>query len=459
MQRRKIVIIGGGSNAWTPNIVKDILLTEALRESEFVLYDLNLPAADLTRDFLMALNAAHLHAKTKIISTTDRAKAFRGADYFIITISTGGLNAMAHDLAIPERYGIYHTVGDTSGPGGWARLLRNFEVFRKLALDINRYAPGAMVLNYTNPMTTLTDVLCRLCAGPVVGLCHGLFENLEFFKQVYKLKSENEIAIKYAGVNHFFWITQARTGKLDVLADLRRRMEKKSLTDILRGSLTDAMGFHSHHELATELFKTTGFMPYLGDRHTSEFVPGYITNRATMKKYRIIRTYIQERRRHFKTREKNLRNMLFRLKRGRAADIAWMRKKRSCYVQHSRETAADIIAAHSTGREFIDVGNLPNIGQVSNLPRGAVLETAMRVDRNGFTPLAFGPLPEPINGLMAPWPIVFGLTVDACFHRDKEMALQALRLDPVCAHLNTAQVREMGGRLMRAQAAFLPELN
>ena len=66
---------------------------------------------------------------------------------------------MAHDLAIPEKYGIFHTVGDTSGPGGWARLMRNFSVFKKLAEDINRHAPGAMVLNYSNPMTTLTQIL------------------------------------------------------------------------------------------------------------------------------------------------------------------------------------------------------------------------------------------------------------------------------------------------------------
>lgn len=457
MKRRKIVIVGGGSNAWTPNIVKDMLLTEALSESEFVLYDINRKTADLNRDFLVALNTEHLHARAAVISTTDRVKAFRGADYFIITISTGGLNAMAHDLAIPEKYGIYHTVGDTSGPGGWARLLRNFEVFRNLALDINRYAPGAMVLNYTNPMTTLTDVLCRLCEGPVVGLCHGLFENLAFLKKIYKLQSEAELAVNYAGVNHFFWITAAKVGNRDVLADLRRRIEKQSLTQVLRGSIADPMGFHSHYELATELFKTTGFMPYLGDRHTSEFLPGYITSRPNMKKYRIIRTYIHERRRGFHHREKRLQDMLRRLRRGSSKDSAWMKDEMKGYLERSRETAADIITAHSAGREFIDVGNLPNIGQVANLPLGAVLETAMRVDRNGFTPLTFGPLPEPINGLVAPWPVVFGMTVDACFRRDREMALQALRLDPVCAHLNPAQVRAMGERLMRAHTAFLTQ--
>ncbi|MDO9543488.1 MAG: hypothetical protein Q7J98_14375 [Kiritimatiellia bacterium] len=456
MKRKKIVMVGGGSNAWAPNIIKDMLLTESIKDSEFVLYDINKKASDLTRDFLTELNTRHLHAPATFISTNDRRKAFRKADYIIITISTGGLKTMAQDLSIPEKYGIYHTVGDTSGPGGWARLLRNFEVFRKMALDINHLAPGAMILNYTNPMTTLTTVLSRICEGPVVGLCHGLFSNLEFFKQVYKLRDENEIAVKYAGVNHFFWITAAKAGSRDVMADLRRRIKHTSITKIIRASISDPMGFHSNCELATELFRTTGFMPYLGDRHTCEFIPGYITSRPNMKKYRIVRTSIKERQDGFNQRERRLRVMVSRLGGKGASDRNWIEKHMNEYLERSRETAADIIAAHSSGQSFIDVGNLPNIGQISNLPLGVVVETAMRVDRNGFTPLTFGPLPEPIHGLVAPWPIVFGMTVDACFRRDKEMALQALRLDPVCSHLNTQQVREMGERLMHAHAAYLP---
>lgn len=455
MKRKKIVIVGGGSNAWAPNIVKDILLTESIKDSEFVLYDINKKASDLTRDFLTELNNRHLHAPATFVSTNDRLKAFRKADYFIITISTGGLKAMAYDLSIPEEYGIYHTVGDTSGPGGWARLLRNFEVFRKMAYDINRLAPGAMILNYSNPMTTLTAVLCRLCEGPVVGLCHGLFGCLRFFKDVYKLKDENELSVKYAGVNHFFWITEAKTGAVDIIADLRRRIRKQSITKIWHDN--HPMRVKWYCELATELFRTTGFIPYLGDRHTCEFLPGYITSRRNMKTYHLIRTSIRERRDKFNQRERLLRDMVARMGRERSGDRQWVEKNMDGYLKRSRETAADIIGAHSTGREFIDVGNLPNIGQVSNLPYGAVLETAMRVDRNGFTPLTFGALPEPIHGLVAPWPTVFGMTVEACFRKDKEMALQALRLDPVCSHLNTARVRAMGKRLMRAHKDYLPE--
>ncbi len=185
---------------------------------------------------------------------------------------------MAHDLAIPEEYGIFHTVGDTSGPGGWARMLRNFPVFAGLARDINRYAPGAMVLNYTNPMTTLTDVLARACTGPVVGLCHGLFENLEFLAAHYGLASEADVSVNYGGVNHFFWTEpdpRARAGTCS--ADLRAKVRRRGFTALIRESSPDPMGFSSNRELATALFDETGVMPYLGDRHTCEFFPCYIT--------------------------------------------------------------------------------------------------------------------------------------------------------------------------------------
>ena len=178
-----------------------------------------------------------------------------------------------------------------------------------------------------------------------------------------------------------------------------------------------------------------------------------------MKKYRLVRTSIRERIDGFKRRARNLRAAIGRMKSGRAEDMQWIEGLKKSALKRSRETAADIISAHLTGVPFIDVGNVPNIGQVSNLPMGAVLETAVRVDRNGFTPLAFGPLPEPVLGLVAPYPAVFTLAVEASYRGDMEMALQALRLDPVCARLNGAQVREMGLRLARANADWLPAFN
>ncbi len=442
--KRKIVIVGGGSYAWTPNLVKDMMLTPGIADSEFVLYDIDKPAAMLVQKYLMKLNR-ELKTPATFTATDNLPMAFKGAEYIIITISTGGFDAMAHDLSIPEEYGIFHTVGDTAGPGGWARLMRNFNVFKKLGEDINHYAPGAMVLNYSNPMTTLTQILCRVCTGPVVGHCHGLFENLEFFKRFYKLEAEDQISIRYAGLNHFFWMTEATTPKINIIADLERRLKKQSFTDMLRESSPDPMGFRSNRELATELFRLTGVMPYLGDRHTCEFFPQYITSRTNMKKYKLIRTTIKKRLEWFNARKKNLEKSI-------ATELP-----KGSFVR-SRETAADIISAHVESHSFIDVGNVPNIGQISNLPPGTVVETAVRVDRNGFSPIAFGPLPEPVLSFVEPFARGFNAGVEACFEGDRRKALTALRMDPLCSHLTADQVLEMGNRLLAAHKPFIKNL-
>ena len=438
--KKKIVFVGGGSYGWSPRIVKDMVLTEELSNSTFVLYDIDKSAADLVAKFLRKLNDTAKTGAT-FVPTDNRTEAFADADYFVITISTGGLDAMAHDLAIPEDYGIYHTVGDTSGPGGWARLIRNFEVFVELAKDFNSYAAGAPVLNYTNPMSTLTDVLARLCTAPVIGLCHGLFENLDYLARIYGIENEDKIAVKYAGLNHFFWTTEARIAESDILADLRERVASEGMTSILEKTFTGTDRELPVRDLSTALFNETGVMPYFGDRHTCEFFPCYITDKGAMEQYRLVRTSIEERREKLADRKASLESMV-------RAEIP------KDYFEKSRETAADIIAAHATGSTFIDVGNLPNIGQVSNLPAGVVLETATRIDANGFSPIAFGALPQPVLGYIEPYARVFTLLVDACFERNREKALQALRLDPVCSHLTGDRVREMGERLLTAHSGF-----
>jgi alpha-galactosidase len=444
MQCMKITLVGGGSFAWTPAIVKDMLMSPALRGAEFVLYDINRAASDLTKAYLDTA-AERMGIQASIVSTDRQAAALDHADYVIITISTGGLEAMRHDLAIPEKFGVYHTVGDTCGPGGWARTIRNFDTFMAMAQAFNRHCPKAMILNYTNPMITLTDVLARVCKGPVIGLCHGLFENLRFIRQFYKLKSEDEISVKYAGINHFFWTTQARARGVDVIADLKSRLKTKGFSELLREPHMDRLGFKSNREVATELFRQTGVMPYLGDRHTCEWFPRYITSRENMRKHKIERTPISDRVKWRRDAEKLLRN--------RIAGKGWPDK-----FERTRETAADIIEAHSQGKVFIDVGNLPNIGQISNLPVGAVVETAVRVDRNGFSPIAFGPLPEPVRAVVAPWCHVMTMLVDAIFARDRRQVMQALRLDPVCAGLNDQQVDAMGNQLLKAHQKFIARI-
>ncbi len=441
MKRTKITIVGGGSVNWTPHIVKDILLTPELQGTEIVLYDIDLAAAELTGGLLKRL-VKERTIDAKITVTDDQENALADSNYVIITISTGGLDAMAHDLSIPEKYNIFHTVGDTSGPGGWARTIRNYPVFSDLAQAMNRLCPEAVVLNYTNPMTTLTDVLCRRCTGPVIGLCHGLFENLRFLKKHFRLDSEKDLSVKYAGLNHFFWITDIRAAGRDLLEELRETLSERGFSDLIREQLKDDMGFASHRELATELFRLTNIMPYLGDRHTCEFLSAYITSTERLKKYKLVRTSIKERREKVEKKKKDVR------------DALQIKGPLEGYDERSRESAAGIIAAHRTGEAFMDVGNVPNIGQIAELPEGTIVETPVLTDRTGFTPMAQPPLPRVVVGLLEPYARVFTMTVDACETGNRELALQALRLDPVCSHLDTARVMDMGRELLSAHVQW-----
>lgn len=434
----KISIVGGGSPAWTKRLLKDIILVPALADATFVLFDPNLEAAELNAAFLRKL-AGTLKVSPQF-QVSDDPGSLEGSDYIIITISTGGFDAMEFDLTIPEQYGVFHTVGDTSGPGGWARLIRNFKAFVTLAGHIRRVAPKAVVLNYSNPMTTLTDILSRLLDNPVVGLCHGLFENIGLIKRYYHLPNEEGLSVNYGGLNHFFWCDKVTVRGVDVLKEFQE--SGKTLTQILQTIFVDDAGFKSTREVASELFNLTGVLPYVGDRHTCEFFPWYITDRGRMEAYRLVRTTVAERRElHQKAREQ-----LIGMVNGEIP---------KAYFERSRETAADIIEAHFLGKPFVDVGNVPNVGQIGNLPRGTIVETPVRVDGNGFSPVFFGDLPASVTPFVQPYAELFKLVVDACFEGDRTKALQALRMDPVCSNISTPDLLKMGRELIEAHREWV----
>ncbi|MHB0878886.1 MAG: family 4 glycosyl hydrolase [Anaerolineae bacterium] len=436
---QRIAIVGGGSSGWSPKLLSDLMLTPALAGSTFVLHDLNAANAARIQRFADKLKG-ELGVQATIENEPDPDRALAGAGFVIITVSTGGLAAMAHDLAIPEEYGIYHTVGDTVGPGGWARTMRNVPVFVALAERLNRVAPSAVVLNYTNPMAQLTKVLSLKCQGPVVGLCHGVFESFHAIQQLLGIEDEADLQAVYGGVNHFFWITSLSVRGQDGYALLRQRLDGRSLPEMAPEAHRAQVPWY----VADELFQLTGMLTYMADRHTSEFFPQYLTSKENIEKYHIKRTFIDDRLTGMRRQEQNVDAMT-------AGEIP------DAFKHRSRETAADIINAFVTGERFIDVGNTRNVGQIANLPMGAVVETPVMVDGTGFHPVTVGGLPEPARTWVERHTRVQDMVVDAALEGDLTKAMTALCLDPLVSHLNYPRVQEMGMRLLRAHAQLLPQ--
>jgi len=442
----KIAFVGGGSQTWAPRLIRDIVFKKemAKAELEIALLDTHAGRARAIKRLFDALLKKWKVEGVRMYATQEARRALTGADFVLIAISTGGLDAMQHDLAIPERYGIYHTVGDTVGPGGWARALRSIPVFHTYAQQIKKLAPNAYVLNYTNPMGALTKVLSdELGHTRVVGLCHGLFETYEMLRDVLGIKDEHDLKLSFGGLNHFFWVLDIAANGKDGYQLLRSKLRGRTLIQLFDRMSTDAHGWSSRGRLASELFEQYGYLSYIADRHICEFFGGYITSKAMMERFKLVRTSVAERAAHYSQAAQWIADM--------TAGRGEMGKT------PSRETAADIMAAITFDRGFTDVVNMVNVGQMPNLPLGAVVETMGYVDAGGARPLAVGPLPEQLRALCAPHAEVQLRTVTAGLSGDLEEALMALVADPVCACLTASDVKKMGRELLEANRRLLPQ--
>ena len=436
----KITMVGGGSYNWCPRLICDLIQTPELENSDVFLLDINLKAAQEIKaaaDRLCRDNDKNF----RFFATNNEEEAFKNTDFVIITISTGGLDMMKHDIEIPEKYGIYQTVGDSVGPGGWSRLLRNVPVFTDMAQKIEKLSPNAVILNYTNPMAGLTGAIEESCNLRHVGLCHGVFGTRAYMARVFDVEPE-DISLCYGGVNHFFWIFDFSVKGENGYKLLRERLGKDTLLKFDKAS-KDPAGFADlTHHLFSELYENYGYLTYSADRHTSEFFSGYLTDPAMLEKFKLLRTSMEDR---YKSIEKA---------RQFALDLASGKEK---LLPPSMETAIDIMKAFVTNKAFIDVVNLPNTGQIDNLPRSAVVETLGLVDASGFAPITAGAMPEHLRQVTEVHCHTQLMTLEAAMSGNEKLAFEALMLDPLCAKLAPSDIKTMGAELLRTTKEYLPQ--
>jgi len=450
----KIAIIGGGSYAWTFTIVRDLVVTAELEGSTIVLEDIDADALKITGP--LARKVVRKSGRDfKIETTTSESAALKGADYVILTISTGGFDTMEHDIGVPLKYGIYQSVGDTVGPGGISRALRNIPVVVDIGKRMERLCPGATMLNYTNPMSTLCRALTRETSVPTIGLCHELFGAMRWLTGLFGLTSRRDFDVVAAGVNHCIWIlklTIRETGE-DALELLRQylrnpkaflkkrkgRLKRKRAEAMLAFAETHGGG----HLAKSALFEIYGALPAGGDRHVVEFFPFFLTKEADAgKRWGVNLTTVKERRTQWQPGAlKNCKQML--------------RGKMPIRLERSGETASLIINALSGGQPFVDVMNLPNEGQVSNLPREACVETMSIADATGARGLTVGELPLGVLNQVMRHVLNQELTVEAALTGDRDLVLQAMLNDPLVRNLEDA--KKMTDELLEANKRWLPQ--
>ena len=278
----QVTIVGGGSYQWAPELMADLFGTPALSGMHLVLQDIDPAPLPKMQALAHKVNDA-LNAKATVSTTTDLGQALDGADFVIVCISTGGFRSMAVDLEVPAAHGITQTVGDTVGPGGINRSLRNVPVLVGIGKAMEEHCPDAWLFNITNPMTCLTRSVCRETSIKTVGLCHEV-GNFTMDLAIALGKPWEAVQASVTGINHFPVLTALEVDGEDGFAVLRELVEEVGGLDSLvpypdrpEAEAFSKLDFAQRHLFKLTLLDRWGTFPAAGDRHIAEFVSFALT--------------------------------------------------------------------------------------------------------------------------------------------------------------------------------------
>jgi len=438
----RIAFIGAGSMVFTRNLVRDIVSYPELRGSELALMDID--GHRLSR--ITALVRRLLdqeQADLKLSSTMERREALRGADYVVITIRVGGDDQYRADIDIPAKYGVSQCVGDTVGPGGIFRGLRHMAAFDEIIADLEDLCPGALVLQYSNPMAILTWQLA-LRGLRVVGLCHSVQHTAAFLASICEIPVE-ELNYWVAGINHQAWFLTLEHKGVDIYPTLREHLGKPQ-----------SLGLEP---VRFELLRRFGYFVTESSGHASEYLP-YFRKRPDLLGDLVASFSKPSSQSDWFGYGETGGCLKAREARTEAYEAALDRQisgAEAVPTARSEEYGARIIAAMETSGTLRISGNVVNRGLVTNLPDGCCVEVPCLVDCSGVRPCWVGDLPRQLAALNRSNIAVQEATVFGHLESDRESIYHAMALDPLTASVcSLAEIWSLTAEMFTANETWLP---
>jgi alpha-galactosidase len=396
--KTKIVFIGATSMSFGLSMLRDIFSSNELRGSTLTLVGRNARTLTKMTELARLLNAKSA-AGLIIEQTTDRRAAFDGAGFVVNAAAIDRNRLWKLDWEVPRKYGIRHTLGENGGPGGLFFTLRTLPLVFDFVREMQELCPQALFINFSNPESRIILALGKYSPIRALGLCHGIFMGQNDVANILGLPAD-QVEVWGAGINHF-----------QCLLQIRHRAAGEDLYPLLRSKEKDYDPVFA--PLTRRLFRAFGYWMTCSDDHLGEYL-----------------AYGWEGGEHgynFDADERgraDFSNALDRVLAGAPLPADWL-------MPSGERGAAAIGGILHNKKRVLESSIVFNRGVIPNLPADAAVEVPVMADAAGIHPILLGPLPDPIAKLLNIQVSVQQLAVEAAVHASKEIALQALLIDPV----------------------------
>lgn len=431
----KIVFIGAGSGFGHRSIA-DIMTFPELHDCELCLVDINQSHLDPVAAYARKL-VEHWKAPTRVTTAQEwRGGTLDGADYVMTSFAQGGPAYQGvpyhHEISIPQKYGIEQWVGDTAGIGGVFRTMRTAPELIAIGQDLEKRSPGAVILNYANPMAMLTRIMNLACPKvTTLGLCHNIQYGIRDIERWLKVPHR---ALRYtaAGVNHMDWFL-----RLEYLDG------RDAYPDLVKAAEDPAV--YRERAVQFELLKHFGHFTTESAGHCCEYLPYFAPRAADREGLGL------------KDRRTSATHDATAPRWTPDSDLAKeLDGRRPLQTQRSFEYGMHIMHAMETDQVYRMHLNVLNRGMIRNLPEGACVEVPCTCDRTGVHPQMVGDLPVHLAALCRGMADMQTLAADAVLEKDLRKAYLACAIDPnTAASASPAKIRACFDELLKADKPWL----
>lgn len=441
----KVVLIGAGSAMFTRELVSDIIRDGW--ECELALVDIDSEALSVAEKLSSKMIEAR-RANIVLTAAGDRREALKGATAVICTIGVGGRRAWENDVLIPRKYGIYQPIGDSVMPGGTSRALRMIPAMVDIAKDVLDLAPEALFFNYANPMAPVCRAVRKATGANMVGLCNGVFHVGKYLADVLDVDADQ---VKYTavGMNHLTWFTELRVNGQDAMPRLRK-LGKRFASARTDGRNESVVA--QDNPFSWQLFDLFGAFPAVLDVHVVEFFPHLFAKKGAY---------------YGKTLGLDTHRFEDIIAEG---DRIFSEMREAAFspdplgedyfdegISGEYAQVTDIIAGIRDDASKVYSANLPNQGQIPNLPSAIIVECPCLTDGNGLRPIVQPPMDAALAGTLATRFQWVETVVNSALEGSREKLVQALILDGAVESIEIAQ--KLAEEFLKINAAYLPQFD